>query len=80
VLLFGSYGRDEQTEGSVIDIIIVSKDFENKNAFERPRIMYKQWKESYPVDFVCYTPKEFNKLKKGVTIVSEALREGVIIK
>jgi hypothetical protein len=31
------------------------------------------------VDFICYTPEEFEKLKKEVSIVSEALKEGIEI-
>jgi hypothetical protein len=30
-------------------------------------------------DFICYTPEEFEKLKKEVSIVSEALKEGIEI-
>src|SRR3989338_5829633 len=36
-------------------------------------------KIGYPVDFICYTPDEFNRLKHEVSIVSEALREGIEI-
>jgi hypothetical protein len=31
------------------------------------------------VDFICYTPEEFEKLKKEVSIVSEAFKEGIEI-
>jgi hypothetical protein len=41
--------------------------------------MYDFWDLNYPVDFLCYTPEEFNKLKKEVSIVSEALKEGIEI-
>jgi hypothetical protein len=41
--------------------------------------MYDFCDLNYPVDFLCYTPEEFNKLKKEVSIVSEALKEGVEI-
>jgi hypothetical protein len=41
--------------------------------------MYDFCDLNYPVDFLCYTPEEFNKLKKEVSIVSEALKEGIEI-
>lgn len=29
------------------------------------------------VEYLCFTPEEFEEMRRGVTIVSEALREGV---
>lgn len=80
VILFGSQATGQATKDSDIDLIIVSSDFENKNAFERPRILYKLWNLDYPVDFLCYTPEEFEYKKNRISIVSEALKEGIIIK
>ena len=42
--------------------------------------MYEDWDYNFAVDFICYTPKEFNEKKNQVSIVSEALKTGVIIK
>jgi len=33
----------------------------------------------YPVDFICYTPAEYKKLSKGITIVQQAIKEGIEI-
>jgi len=33
----------------------------------------------YPVDFLCYTPEEFEKLRKRISIVSVALKTGIEI-
>ena len=38
-----------------------------------------KWPLDLPADFICYTPEEFEKLKKEVSIVSEALKEGIEI-
>lgn len=32
-----------------------------------------------PVDFICYTPEEFEKAKKRASLVSHAVKEGKII-
>ena len=49
------------------------------NFFKRVAMMYEFWRLKYPVDFICYTPEEFNEHKVGTTIISEALWEGVVI-
>ena len=77
IILFGSRAGEKFREDSDVDLIIVSEDFENMNFFERVKKMYDYWEMDYPVDFLCYTPKEFNKLKKQITIVKEALEEGI---
>jgi len=47
--------------------------------FQRGAIMYNYWDLRLPVDFLCYSPEEFNQLRKRVSIVSEAIREGIEI-
>jgi len=42
--------------------------------------MYDYWELDLPVDFLCYTPKEFDKLKNKITIVKEAVENGIEIK
>jgi len=75
VILFGSYARGKWTEHSDIDLLLISKKFRKKEFHERFKGLWLKWDLDYPVDFICYTPEEFNKLKKQVSIVSEALRE-----
>jgi len=83
IILFGSYARGDFTKDSDVDLILVDKDFRKKNVFERSKGLWIEWhvkqKIGKPVDFICYTPEEFEKLKKEVSIVSEALREGIEI-
>ena len=82
IILFGSRARKkikfEDIEHDV-DLIIVSDDFKGKNFFERARRMYDYWDLDLPVDFLCYTNEEFNKLKNKITIVNEALKKGIIV-
>ena len=83
VILFGSYARGNFTKESDVDLILVDKKFSGKSVFERSNGLWIKWhvkqKLNYPVDFLCYTPEEFEKLSKQVSIVSEALREGIEI-
>lgn len=78
-ILFGSFARGEARKDSDIDLILVSREFEGKSALKRPVRFYIDWNLGYPVDFLCYTPKEFNNLRKQVSIVSQALKEGIEI-
>lgn len=80
IILFGSRAIDNFSEESDVDLIIVSPNFEGKDFFDRVKKMYDYWELDLPVDFLCYTPKEFNKLKKQISIISGALKEGIVIK
>lgn len=79
VIFFGSRVRGKPHKDSDIDLIIVSKDFKGKKFRYRALGFYEYWDLDYPVDFLCYTPEEFKKLSKQVTIVSEAQKEGIVI-
>ncbi|ATZ60999.2 MAG: hypothetical protein DDT33_01410 [Firmicutes bacterium] len=78
-ILFGSVARGESREFSDLDVILVSEEFEGKSALKRPVPFYLEWDLGYPVDFLCYTPEEFEKKKKEITIVREAVKEGIEI-
>jgi len=78
-IIFGSYARGEAKKDSDIDLILVSREFEGKSPLKRPVPFYLEWDLGYPVDIICYTPNEFNNLRKQVSIVSEALKEGIEI-
>jgi predicted nucleotidyltransferase len=80
IILFGSRATNKFRENSDVDLIIVSEDFKNMDFFERGAKMYEYWDVDLPVDFICYTPKEFNNLKKKISIVKEALSSGIIVK
>ncbi len=80
IILFGSRAKGTEKEDSDIDLIIVSPDFEGMDFFERGAQMYDYWDLRIPIDFICYTDKEFNILKKRITIVKEASENGIIIK
>jgi predicted nucleotidyltransferase len=79
MILFGSRANGKVHEWSDFDIIIVSDKFKDKKSFKRGIGFYNYWKENYPVDFLCYTPEEFENLKKKITIVKTAVEEGIEI-
>ena len=77
--LFGSRASGKVHKDSDVDLIVVSKRFRGKGLLGRAPPLYIKWDIHYPVDFLCYTPQEFNKLKKQITIVREAVRNGIKI-
>lgn len=82
IILFGSYSKDNVREDSDVDLIIVG-DFKSKGNLHRAPIFYKEWhlvqNIDLPVDIICYTSEEFDKLKNQITIVKEAIKEGMEI-
>lgn len=83
VILFGSRARGDYKKNSDFDLIIISQDFEGKKYFERTKGLYLAWGnnyDDYEVDIICLTPEEFERLKKQISIVREAVKEGIEIK
>ena len=80
VILFGSRARGETREWSDYDILLVSEEFKGVVSYKRAPKIYDYWNHDYPVDFLCYTNEEFNRMKKKATIVREAVKEGIEIK
>lgn len=79
LILFGSRAEGKTGRDTDVDLVIVSNSFKKLDFFERGARMYDYWNLDYPVDFLCYTPEEFNKLKRQITIVREAVEHGIEI-
>ena len=81
VILFGSQAIGSAKTGSDIDLLIVSDKFRNRAKFMSQ--LYSEWhisqKKRLPVDFLCFTKKEFRRMSKQITIVKQALEEGMEI-
>ncbi len=82
ILLFGSQARGDARKESDIDIIVVSKQFKGKE-IAAAEDLYWQWhvrqRIGLPVDFLCYDQKTFTKLSKKITLVQQAIKEGIEI-
>lgn len=78
VLLFGSRARGDFLEDSDYDVLIVSDDFKGKVFSKRISEMYDYW-DYFPLDIepLCYTVKEFEKMRERIGIVQQALEEGI---
>jgi len=79
MILFGSQATGKVHRDSDIDLILVSKSFHKKRRLARSPPLYLRWTLDYPVDFLCYTPEEFERKKKLIGIVKQAVKEGIEI-
>lgn len=80
IILFGSQATGKTKGSSDVDLIIVSRD---KRKLELLRSLYHEWhinqRIDLPVDFICYTPEEFDMKGRKISIISQALKEGIEI-
>lgn len=80
IVLFGSQTSGRAGESSDVDLIVVSPETKKLELLSK---LYHEWHIvqgiDFPVDFLCYTPEEFEVLKGQITIVKEALRTGVTV-
>ncbi len=79
MILFGSRAAGRPRLDSDVDLIVVGRRFRRKNPIDRAAPLHLAWDLRLPVDFLCYTPEEFEELSKRPSIVREALREGIRI-
>jgi len=77
--LFGSMASGTTHTSSDVDLLVVARRFRGKGLLKRAPKLYLDWNLDYPVDFLCYAPEEFEKLRKQVTIVREAVEHGIEI-
>lgn len=78
IILFGSRANGRPRKESDVDLIVVGA-FTGNNNLKRAPPLYIEWDLNLPVDFLCYTPEEFENLKNRVTIVREANKSGIVI-
>jgi len=81
IVVFGSYARGEEKKGSDIDIIIVSRDFEGKDIFDRVEIasgLHRELVEKtmMPADIMYYSPTEWEQ--GNSLIINQAKEEGIV--
>ena len=78
-ILFGSRARDDYFLDSDVDLIIVSHDFEDIDFRERISELLRWWDEPIDLEVIGYTPDEFERKKKQIGLVNNAVKEGIEI-
>ncbi len=72
-MILCSQAAGEEQKSSDVDILVVSPE---KNKLALLSRLYHEWHIThdldYPVDFLCYAPDEFARMKRKITLVREA--------
>jgi predicted nucleotidyltransferase len=79
VILFGSRGRGDNRAGSDYDLLIVSGRFRGVPWIERAPLVIRLWDLPLDVEPICLTPEEYRRRRRELSIIGEAVREGVVL-
>lgn len=79
LVLFGSRATGRAGPESDVDLIVVSPAFEGLGVLARAKLVRRYSELPYPVDVLCYSPAEFEQLRREVGLVGAAIAEGVVV-
>ena len=80
VLLFGSHATGTNTKDSAYDIIVVSRQFEGVDPFERGldlKFLFYEVGGFAPMHLHCVTPEEFETGKHRITLLAAVIPEAI---
>jgi len=77
VMISGSRVKGTATKDSDIDVIIVSESFTGIPFVRRMSLVMKSARFKKHVDYFCYTPEEFERLKNTSSILRDAVSNAI---
>jgi len=77
VLIFGSRASGSAEENSDIDVIVVSSYFADMPFLRRMPCVLKKVPFVKHVDYLCYTPDEYERIKDESVIIMDALENSM---
>jgi uncharacterized protein len=80
ILLFGSRVKGGADTDSDIDVVIVSDAFAGVPFVERMPLILKKIRFQKHIDFICYSPAEFERIKDKSSVLMDALETGEELK
>ncbi len=79
IIIFGSRIKGDADVDSDLDVIIVSEEFLKIPFIERMAVLLKRFNFPTHIDYICYTPEEFEKIRNTSSLVMDALEYGELI-
>lgn len=79
VLLFGSRATGDAREESDLDVIVISEHFRDVRFLKRMEMLLKIARFPKHVDYLCYTPKEFERIKGTSSLIQSAMKQWIEI-
>lgn len=77
LILFGSWAKGTQQEGSDIDVVVVSRDFEGKDQWNRIKMIGGAvYKVFAPIQVAGVTPEEWDS---RATTICELAKNGEVL-
>ena len=80
LIIFGSRAREDYTEDSDVDIVIVSEGFEGTEWYKRGQEFHFKWdyQEMPEPEIICLTPEEYRERSQKLgDVVRKASKEGI---
>lgn len=79
VILFGSCIKGEAKEESDLDVIVVARAFKGVPFLKRMPMVLRKTRFPKHVDYLCYFPEEFERVKKTSSVVMDALENSIVL-
>ena len=73
VVLFGSRVVGNAHDESDLDVILVSESFRDIPQHQQFPLVRKSIRAPYSIDYLCYTPEEFERMKTRSSVLESAL-------
>jgi uncharacterized protein len=79
VILFGSRVRKTAKKESDIDVIVISSCFADVPFLKRMPFVLKKVPFIKHVDYICYTPEEYERMKNESSVIMDAMENSMEI-
>jgi uncharacterized protein len=77
LILFGSYASGQYREDSDIDLVVISRDFENKGYWQRIDILTDAIYEIFePIEATAFTPQEWQSRE---SLIADFAQNGEVV-
>lgn len=79
VIVFGSRVRGTANEDSDIDMILIAPCFESIPFLKRMPLVIRKVSFSKHVDYICYTPDEYERIKNESSVIMDAAENSIVL-